>query len=54
MYIPSDLLSSKMLIAVNGKIPNDLESKSYIMGEDLAMIRFVPDESGLVLIAPLQ
>jgi len=54
MYIPSDLLSSKMLVAVNGKIPNDLESKSYIMGEDLAMIRFVPEESGLVLIAPLQ
>lgn len=54
MYIPSELLSSKMLVAVNGNVPNALESQSHVAGEDIAMIRFIPNESGLVLIAPLQ
>ena len=54
MYIPEELLSSKMLVAVNGKIPDVLESQSNVAGENIAMIRFIPDEPGLVLIAPLQ
>ena len=54
MYIPTELLSSKMLVAVNGNVPNVLESQSNVAGENIAMIRFIPDESGLVLIAPLK
>jgi len=54
LYIPEELLSSKMLVAVNGKIPDALESQSNVAGENIAMIRFIPDEPGLVLIAPLQ
>lgn len=54
MYIPNELLSSKMLVAVNGKIPDVLESQNSVAGENIAMIRFIPDEPGLVLIAPLQ
>jgi len=54
MYIPNELLSSKILVAVNGKIPNVLESQNNVAGENISMIRFIPDEPGLVLIAPLQ
>ena len=54
MYIPSNLVSSKMFVEVNGKISNDIVLKNYNMGEDLTMIRLDPEESGLVLMAPLQ
>jgi len=53
MYVPTELVSSKMLVAVNGEAPSVLESESNIMGEDVVMIRFIPNEPGLVLIAPL-
>ena len=54
LYIPNELLSSKMLVAVNGEVPNVLESQTNVAGEDISMIRFIPKESGLVLIAPLR
>ncbi|KFM15673.1 Thrombospondin type 3 repeat domain containing protein [Marine Group I thaumarchaeote SCGC RSA3] len=53
MYIPNEFLSSKMIVAVNGQIPDELEVKGNVLGERVSMIRFVPDDSGLVMISPL-
>ena len=53
LYIPKEFVASKMLVTVNGQIPSQLESKNNVLGEDIAMIKFVPDEPGLVLITPL-
>ena len=54
MYIPNELISPKILVAVNGQVPNDLAAQTNVAGENLSMIRFIPEEPGLVLIAPLQ
>jgi len=53
MYIPSEFVTSKMVVTVNGKIPNELDAKNNIFGEEIAMIRFVPNDAGLVMITPL-
>ncbi|MHA7734034.1 thrombospondin type 3 repeat-containing protein [Nitrosopumilus sp. S6] len=53
MYIPNEYLAPKMVVTVNGQLPNELESKGNILGEDISMIKFVPDNSGLVMITPL-
>ena len=53
MYVPNDLLSSKFLVTVDGQIPNDLEFQSNVAGKNLSMIRFIPNEPGLVLISPI-
>lgn len=53
MYIPSELVSAKMAVTVNGQIPHELSAKNKVLGEDVVMIRFVPDDSGLVMISPL-
>jgi len=53
LYIPKEFIASKMLVTVNGQIPSQLESKNNVLGEDIAMIEFVPDAPGLVLITPL-
>ncbi|MFB5619746.1 MAG: thrombospondin type 3 repeat-containing protein [Nitrosopumilus sp.] len=53
MYIPNEFVTSKMAISVNGQIPGNLSAKNDVLGEDIAMIRFVPKDKGLVMIAPL-
>ncbi|KFM18970.1 Thrombospondin type 3 repeat domain containing protein [Marine Group I thaumarchaeote SCGC AAA799-P11] len=53
MYIPNEFLSSKMIVTVNGQIPDELYTKGNMLGERVSMIRFVPDDSGLVMITPL-
>ena len=52
MYIPNEFVTSKMIVSINGQIPNDLSSKNNVLGEDIAMIRFVPNDAGLVMITP--
>ena len=52
LYIPNEFLSSKMMVTVNGQIPNDLSVKNNVLGEDIAMIRFIPNDAGLVMITP--
>ncbi len=53
MYIPNEFVTSKMVVTVNGQIPSDLSAKNNVLGEDIAMIRFVPNDAGLVMITPL-
>ena len=53
MYIPSEFVTSKMVVTVNGQIPSDLSAKNNIFGEEIAMIRFVPNNAGLVMITRL-
>jgi len=53
LYIPSDFVSQNMLVTVNGKIPNDLESQDYLLGQDMLMIRLIPSDAGTVLISPV-
>ena len=53
MYIPSEFVSAKMAVTVNGKIPHELSAKNSVLGEDVVMIRFVPENLGLVMISPL-
>ena len=53
MYVPSEFVVSKMAVTVNGQIPDDLSVKNNVLGEDVVMIRFVPNNSGLVMINPL-
>jgi hypothetical protein len=52
LYIPKEFVASKMLVTINGQIPGQLESKNNVLDEDIVMIKFVPDEPGLVLITP--
>ena len=54
LYIPSEFIASKMLVTVNGQIPMDLKSQDYLLGKEMAMISFVPNQSGTVLITPVQ
>lgn len=53
LYIPSEFVTPKMMVTVNGQVPSELEAKNNVFGEEIAIIRFVPNDSGLVLIAPL-
>ncbi|MCV0365917.1 MAG: thrombospondin type 3 repeat-containing protein [Nitrosopumilus sp.] len=52
LYIPKEFVASKMLVTINGQIPGQLESQNNVLDKDIAMIKFVPDEPGLVLISP--
>lgn len=52
MYIPSEFVTSKMVVSVNGQIPSDLSAKNNVLGEDIVMIRFVPVDAGMVMITP--
>ena len=52
MYIPSEFISQKMLVTVNGQIPNGLKSQDYLLGKEMVMIQFVPSDAGNVLISP--
>ena len=53
MYIPSEFVFSKMGVTVNGQIPSGLSAEYNVLGEDVIMIRFVPNDSGLVMFSPL-
>ncbi|WP_255465350.1 thrombospondin type 3 repeat-containing protein [Nitrosopumilus sp. b3] len=53
MYIPNEYVTSKMVVTVGGEIPDELDAKRNVLGEDISMIRFVSDNSGLVMITPL-
>lgn len=53
LYIPNEFVTSKMVVTVNGQIPSKLDGKNNVFGEEIAMIRFVPNEAGLVMITPL-
>ena len=53
MYIPSEFISQKMLVTVNGQIPNGLKSQDYLLGKEMVMIQFVPSDAGNVLISPV-
>ena len=53
MYIPNEFVTSQMLVTINGQIPNELDGENNILGKEISMIRFVPDDSGLVMIMPL-
>ena len=52
LYVPSEFVVPKMIVTVDGKIPDDLKIKNNILGEDVTMIRFVPKTAGTVLITP--
>ena len=52
MFIPNEIVTSKMIVTVNGQIPRELSAKSNILDEDVVMIRFVPNDAGLVMITP--
>ena len=52
MYIPNEFVTSKMMVTVNGQIPSDLSVKNNVLGEYIVMIRFVPNDAGLVMITP--
>jgi len=53
MYIPSEFITLKIIVTINGQIPSELNAKNNILGEDITMIRFAPNDSGLVMITPL-
>jgi len=53
MYIPNEFVTSKMVVTINGQIPSKLDGKNNMFGEEIAMIRFVPNEAGWVMINPL-
>ncbi|AJM91782.1 thrombospondin type 3 repeat-containing protein [Nitrosopumilus piranensis] len=53
MYVPNEFVTSKMVVTVDGQIPDELDAKGNVLGEDISMIRFVPDNSGLVMMTPL-
>lgn len=53
LYIPNEFVTSKMIVTVNGQIPSQLDAKNNVLGEKIAMITFVPNNAGMVLITPL-
>lgn len=53
LYIPNEFVASKIVVSVNGQIPSQLDAKNNVLGEDIAVIRFVPDDAGFVTIIPL-
>ena len=53
MYIPNEFVTSKILVTVNGQVPSDLSAKNNVLGEDITMMRFVPNDAGLVMITLL-
>ena len=53
LYIPEEFLSSNMIISVNGQIPDQIKTQHDILGEKVAMIRFVPNHAGKVLFSPI-
>lgn len=54
MYIPSEFVPSKTLVTVNNQLTMDLVLKNNILGEEITMISFTPQNSGIVMISSLQ
>ncbi len=54
VYIPAELISEKMLVTVNGNIPRELTTSNNVLGEKIAMVRFVPQNAGVVMIMPFE
>ena len=52
LYIPSEFVTQKTMVNVNGQIPKDLKSQYHLLGKEMMMISFVPSQSGTVLITP--
>ena len=52
MYIPNEFVTSQMLVTINGQIPNKLDGEDNVLGKEIAMIRFSPNDSGLIMITP--
>ncbi len=53
LYIPNEFIVPKMTVTVDGNMPDELKAESNVLGENVAIIRFVPKTAGTVLIAPL-
>jgi len=53
LYIPSNLITSKIAVMVNGQNPSQLDIKNNLLEKDILMITIVPKEPGIVLITPL-
>ncbi|NNM01996.1 MAG: thrombospondin, partial [Nitrosopumilus sp.] len=54
VYIPVELISEKMLVTVNGNIPRELTTSNNVLGEKITMVRFVPQNAGVVMIMPFE
>ena len=52
LYIPNEFVTSKMAVTVNGQILSQLDVKNNVLGEKIAMITFVPNNEGMVMIMP--
>ena len=53
LFIPNDLLlPESYIVSINGVLVDDLVVESNFMGEDVTMIQFVPNNSGIVMISP--
>ena len=53
MYIPSEFVQSELLVAVNSQIPSELDITKNVSDGEVVMIRFVPDNAGIVMITSL-
>ena len=53
LYIPNEFVTPKMAVTVNGQIPSQLDAKNNVLGEDISMITFVPNNAGTVMITPM-
>jgi len=53
LYIPNEFVTPKMAVTVNGQIPSQLDAKNNVLEGKIAMITFVPNNAGMVLITHL-
>ena len=53
MYIPSEFVQSELLVTVNSQIPSELDITKNVSDGEVVMIRFVPDNAGIVMITSL-
>jgi len=53
LYVPSEFVTQKMMVTVNGQIQKDLKLQDYLLGKEITMISFTPDQSGTVLITSI-
>ena len=53
LYIPNEFVTSKMMVTVNGQVPDELKAQNNVFGGEITVIRFVAKDAGIVLITPL-
>ncbi|MCV0431129.1 MAG: thrombospondin type 3 repeat-containing protein [Nitrosopumilus sp.] len=53
MYVPQEFVTAKMIVTVDGHLPEDISIERDVLGEKITMIRFVPNDAGLVMITLL-